>query len=48
MFFDENPEFLETSTTASDKERLNLRHLAIIEENADILRGSSVIDIAQP
>ena len=46
MFFDEHPEFLETSNTASSKDRLNLRHLAMIEANADILRGRSVIDIA--
>ena len=46
MFFDKHPEFLATSTTAAEKDRLNLRHLAIIEENADILRGRTVIDIA--
>jgi len=46
MFFDDNPEFLETSTTASSKRRLNLRHIGIIEENEEILRGSSVVDIA--
>lgn len=46
MFFDDNPEFLETSTTASSKRRLNLRHIGIIKENEEILRGSSVVDIA--
>jgi hypothetical protein len=46
MFFDDHPEFLETSHTAASKSRLNLRHLAIIEENQDILRGRSVVDIA--
>ena len=46
MFFDDHPEFLETSHTAATKGRLNLRHLAIIKENEDILRGRSVVDIA--
>lgn len=46
MFFDEHPEFLETSRTAASLERLNLRHLGIIEANADVLRGRSVVDIA--
>ncbi len=46
MFFDDNPEFLETSETAAAQDRLNLRHLGMIEENADILRGRSVVDIA--
>lgn len=46
MFFDDHPEFLETSNTATTKDRLNLRHVGIIEENADVLRGRSVLDIA--
>lgn len=46
MFFDKHPEFLETSTTAADKGRLNLRHLAIIKEHEHILRGARVLDIA--
>jgi hypothetical protein len=46
MFFDDHPEFLETSDTANSKSRLNMRHLAMIEENADVLRGRSVVDIA--
>jgi hypothetical protein len=46
MFFDDHPEFLETSDTATSKGRLNLRHLGMIEANADILRGRSVVDIA--
>ena len=37
MFFDDHPEFLETSNTATVKDRLNLRHVSIIEENADVL-----------
>lgn len=46
MFFDEHPEFLQTSHTAATKGRLNLRHLGIIKENEAILRGRSVVDIA--
>lgn len=46
MFFDDHPEFLETSVTASSKDRLDLRHLGIIKENQDILQGRSVVDIA--
>lgn len=46
MFFDEHREFLDTSSTASAKSRLNMRHLGIIAESADILAGRSVVDIA--
>jgi hypothetical protein len=46
MFFDEHPEFLETSRTAASRSRLNMRHLGIIKENRDVLRGSRVVDIA--
>ena len=46
MFFDDHPEFLETSDTATSKGRLNMRHLGMIEANADVLRGRSVVDIA--
>lgn len=46
MFFDDHPDFLETSHTAATKGRLNLRHLGIIKENEAILRGRSVADIA--
>lgn len=46
MFFDDHPEFLETSSTAAGKDRLNLRHVAIIEEHCKILSGSRVLDIA--
>lgn len=46
MFFDDHPEFLETSSTSANVERLNMRHAAIIEENRDLLRGSRVLDIA--
>jgi methyltransferase family protein len=46
MFFDTHPDFLRTSRTAASRRRLNLRHLAIIQANEDILRGRSVVDIA--
>lgn len=46
MFFDDHPEFLQTSHTAATKGRLNLRHLGIIKENETILRGRTVVDIA--
>jgi len=46
VFFDEHPEFLETSTTANDRGRLNLRHEAIITDNLDVLTGARVLDIA--
>jgi len=46
MFFDDHRRFLESSDTASDLARLNLRHEAIIVDNADILRGARVLDIA--
>jgi len=46
MFFDEHPEFLDTSTTAASRGRLNLRHLAIIDHHRDVLRAARVLDIA--
>jgi hypothetical protein len=46
VFFDDHPEFLETSGTTAAAGRLNLRHRGIIEENADVLRGRRVVDIA--
>ncbi len=46
MYFDEHDRFLETSQTATNVNRLNLRHRAIIEQNADLLRGARVLDIA--
>lgn len=46
MFFDDHPEFLETSSTSANARRLNLRHTAIIDENREVLRGARVLDIA--
>ncbi len=46
MFFDDHPEFLKTSRTASSRSRLNLRHQALIEEHRDVLQGRTVVDIA--
>lgn len=45
-FFDDHPRFVETSTTASQPTRLNMRHEALITANADLLRGARVLDIA--
>jgi predicted nicotinamide N-methyase len=46
VFFDDHPEFLETSSTAAGVRRLNARHQAMIEENRDVLQGARVLDIA--
>jgi hypothetical protein len=46
VFFDDHPRFLDTSETAADLDRLNLRHEAIIADNVDVLRGARVLDIA--
>lgn len=45
-FFDAHPLFLESSTVAADRQRLNLRHEAIIAQNRDALEGARVLDIA--
>lgn len=46
MFFDEHPRFYDTSRTAAERSRLNLRYEAIFAENRDIFSGARVIDIA--
>jgi len=46
MFFDDHPRFLDTSQTYASLDRLNLRHEAIITDNADVLVGARVLDIA--
>ena len=46
MFFDEYPRFLDTSETASGRNRLNMRHEAIITDNLDVLSGARVLDLA--
>lgn len=46
MFFDDYPLFLETSETASGTVRLGWRHKFIIEDNADLLAGKRVLDLA--
>ena len=45
-FFDSYPRFFSTSATASAPDRLNQRHRALIQSNADIISGRSVLDIA--
>ncbi|HEX5860666.1 MAG TPA: methyltransferase domain-containing protein [Nocardioides sp.] len=46
MFFDDYPLFLETSETAAWTARLGWRHKFIIEDNADLLAGKRVLDLA--
>lgn len=46
MFFDDHPEFLDTSSTAAIVGRLNLRHAAIIGENRELFPDARVLDIA--
>jgi hypothetical protein len=46
MFFDDYPLFLETSETAAGAVRLGWRHKFIIEDNADLLVGKRVLDLA--
>ena len=46
MFFHDHPEFLESSSTAVAKVRLNWRHEAMIASNAELLEGARVLDIA--
>jgi hypothetical protein len=45
-FFDDYPRFQETSQTSAALDRLNLRHHAIIAENAALLHEATVLDIA--
>lgn len=45
-FFDNFPDFQETSKTATKLNRLNMRYKAIIENNEHIISGSSILDIA--
>ena len=46
MFFDDHPRFMETSSTAANRDRLNLRHEAIITANRHVFDGARVVDIA--
>lgn len=46
MFFDEYERFLSTSETAVDPLRLELRHQAIVRDNAELFEGARVLDIA--
>jgi hypothetical protein len=45
-FFDSYPRFSSTSETESSIDRLNQRHRALIQSNAEIIAGRSVLDIA--
>lgn len=45
-FFDQYPRFYSTSETSPFPNRLNSRHVAIIERNAEQIKGKRVLDIA--
>lgn len=45
-FFDRFADFYETSETSSFPWRLNLRHEAVIAQNADLFPGARVLDLA--
>jgi hypothetical protein len=45
-FFDEFPRFYKTSQTSPFPDRLNSRYRAIMERNAELIRGKRVLDIA--
>jgi 2-polyprenyl-3-methyl-5-hydroxy-6-metoxy-1,4-benzoquinol methylase len=45
-FFDSYPRFLSTSETAAGRDRLNQRYHALIECNASLISGQSVLDLA--
>lgn len=45
-FFDAYPQFFSTSKVSATRNRLNLRHRALIDANEAIIRSQSVLDIA--
>ena len=45
-FFDHFSSFVETSETGRTLDRLNARYLALIHENRELIKGSSVLDLA--
>ena len=45
-FFDSFPAFYETSKTGIAPNRLNNRYIALIHSNKEIIRNSSVLDLA--
>jgi SAM-dependent methyltransferase len=45
-FFDDFPRFLNTSDTGANLYRLNQRHKALIQSNAESIRGKRILDIA--
>ncbi len=45
-FFDRHSVFLGTSSTGASAARLNKRYTVLIEDQADLIRGASVLDIA--
>lgn len=45
-FFDNYPRFFTTSVTWAKPDRLNQRHRALIQSNADVIAGRRVLDLA--
>lgn len=45
-FFDRYPLFYQTSKTGSSSNRLNQRYRSLIQNNQEILRGASILDLA--
>ena len=45
-FFDAYPRFFSTSSTASERDRLNQRYSALIQSNANIIADRRILDIA--
>jgi len=45
-FFDSFQEFYTTSRTGSDSNRLNTRYLALIDNNKEIIKNSTILDLA--
>jgi transposase-like protein len=45
-FFDEFPRFVETSETGPWLDRLNARHVALVHEHRELIRGARVLDLA--
>jgi len=45
-FFNSFPNFYETSETAATPNRLNYRYLALIDKNKDLIKNSTILDLA--
>lgn len=45
-FFDDFPKFYKTSQTSPFPDRLNSRHIAIMQRNAELIKNKRILDIA--